>query len=387
MSPGTFRKPGWFEFVKEEYLTCREGVGVMDLSSMAKFEVKSPSIEAMEFLQLLSSNDVNVPVGSIVQTGMQNERGGFENDCMIARKAENCFFMVSPTSQYTRLNEWMRRHLPLDGSVAISDVTSMYTVLNLVGPKSKELMIELTSGDMTIPPFTYQEVNIGYASGIMTMGFTNVGEPGYALYVPAEYALHIYNRIMTVGRDYGVRNVGYFALRALRTEKFIPFWGDELTSVTTPYEVGRGYKVKMEKDYFLGKTALIKQKEQGVKRRLVYLQLDKHDEDVDIWPWGREPIFRNGKRAGITTSTSYGFTVGSTVAMGFVENRDESGERQIVTNEFINDKDAYYEIDLAGTRFHVKPSLHAPTIPVISLDAMHNTHYVPKARKTALKMK
>uniref|UniRef100_T1J478 Pyruvate dehydrogenase phosphatase regulatory subunit, mitochondrial n=1 Tax=Strigamia maritima TaxID=126957 RepID=T1J478_STRMM len=358
MGPGTFGKPDWFDFVKEEVITCRTGVGLIDLSSLTKMELSSNGTEVVSFLQLLCANDVDVPVNYIVQTGMLNDHGGY--------------FMVCPTFQHTRIKEWLSRHLPMDGSVAFNDVTSMYTVLNVVGPKSKELMAELTCSDMNLPPFTCREMNLGYASEIMVLGFTNAAEPGYSIFVPSEYALHIYDRLRAVGRDYGLRNVGYYAVRFLRIEKFIPFWGEEMDCITTPYEVNRGYKVKLEKDYFIGKMALLKQKQTGVKRRLVHFTFENHDLEQDYWPWGKEPILRNGQIVGLTTSSGYGVTLDKLVCMGFVHKGTG------VSNEFVTGKNVKFEIDLAGKKCPVHASLHPPKIPVITLDSTQQ--YSPKVR-------
>ncbi|MCL4117228.1 UNVERIFIED_CONTAM: hypothetical protein GTU68_045103, partial [Idotea baltica] len=134
---------------------------------------------------------------------------------------------------------------------------------------------------------------MAYASGVLILAFTHVGEPGYTMIIPSEYTLHIYNKLMKVGHDYGVKNVGMMTLRSLRVEKFIPFWAEEIDSFTTPYEVGRGYRVKLDKDYFLGKFALMQEAKKGSKRRLVHFQLeDDFDAEGDLWPWGGEPIYR-----------------------------------------------------------------------------------------------
>lgn len=386
LSPGTFKKPQWFEFVRDEYLTCRQGVGLIDMSSLTKIELRSAGTEVVDFLQFLCSNDVDVPVGSIVQTGMQNEHGGFENDCVIVRRAENHFFIISPTIQRTRLKDWIIRHAPPDGSVSYTDVTSMYTVLNVVGPKSRELMSELTDTNLNLPPFKYKEANVGYASGIMIMGFTNTGEPGFSLYIPSEYALHVYDRLMQKGVDYGLRNVGYFALRYLRIEKFVPFWGEEMDRNTTPYEVNRGFKVKLEKDYFMGKSALIEQQQKGLHRRLVHFTIDDHELVHDIWPWGKEPIIRNGINVGTVTSTGFGFTVDKLVCMGFVSHHDHvGGKPSTITTDYIMDKNAQFEINIAGKKFPMRPSLHPPIIPV-SLDTT-NQRYIPKVRQNIIMKK
>ena len=206
--------------------------------------------------------------------------------------------MVSPTQQQTRILSWMKNHLPMDSSIDLSDVTSMYTVLSVAGPKSQDLMKELTNSPMNMPAFTYKYVNMGYASGVMVLAVTQTGEPGYSLYIQSDHALHLYDRILSVGRDYGIRNVGHLAMRFLRIEKFIPFWGEELTSESTPIECGRAFKVKFDKDKFIGKESLLQQKNEGVYKRLVQLQLTKFNKNTQNWPWGGEAVFRNGEFAG-----------------------------------------------------------------------------------------
>lgn len=119
---------------------CRENVGIIDMTSFAKFLIKGDSSSVVSYLQTVCANDIDVPPGHIVHTGMLNEKGGFENDCMLVRKSSGAFFVVSPTQQQTRILEWMENHLPADNSVSLKDVTSMYTVLTVVGPKAIKLL-------------------------------------------------------------------------------------------------------------------------------------------------------------------------------------------------------------------------------------------------------
>ncbi|CAL8101820.1 unnamed protein product [Orchesella dallaii] len=365
MPKGTYWKPLFFDSLKEEYKACREGVAVIDMSSFTKLQIKSASNEAMEYLQKLCSNDIDVPVGHISPTGMQNESGGYENDCMLVRQAANCFFMVAPTKQQTRIAEWMQRHMPEDNSVQISDVTSMYTVLLIIGPKSRELLSQLTEGqeDVKMHPFSYKTMSLGHAPEVMILSVTNSGEAGYSLYVPSEYAVHLYDELMKIGKDYGIRNAGYLTLRFLRLEKFVPFWGEEMDSITTPLEIGRNHRVKLNKQHFIGKQALQMQHEKGVYRRLVHFTLDDdHDAENDVWVWGGEPIFRNGVYIGSTTSGGYAFTLERMVALGFIVNKDiKTGNLFPVTQEYVMSKDALYQIDIAGRRFNVRQSLHPPS--------------------------
>nr|XP_022914897.1 pyruvate dehydrogenase phosphatase regulatory subunit, mitochondrial-like isoform X1 [Onthophagus taurus] len=362
MPPGTFFKPKFFDFMREEYLACREGVGIIDMSSFSKIEVESENMDVVSYLQRLCSNDIDVPIGHIVHTGMQNERGGYENDCMLVRQTEKSYFMVSPTSQQTRVYEWINKHLPLKSLIKLNDVTSMYTVINLVGPKSPELLNELCNTNMKFGPFLYRKVNVGYASDVMVMSFTHTGEPGYCLHVPSEYALHVYNRLMTVGRDFGIKDVGTLTQRFMRIERFIPFWAEELSSSTTPFEAGNSYNVRLDKrDNFIGKPALQYQKEKGIKKQLIFFQLNNINPDTDVWPWGGEPIYRNDEFVGSVTSAGYGFSTNKLICLGFIR-RPKSSNNKVVTNDFVMSKDAKYEVDIAGKRFSVSPHIHAPIL-------------------------
>ena len=175
---------------------------------------------------MLCCNDVDIPIGSVASSVMLNEGGTYENDCLVLRRNENSLMMVCPTQQQTRIMEWMEQHLEGFKSVSLQDITSMYTVLTLVGPKAKDLMVEMCETDINLQPFTCRFFNMSYASGVMVVAITQTGEPGYSLYVPTESALHLYDKLMRIGVNYGIRNVGLLAMRVLRIERFIPFWGD-----------------------------------------------------------------------------------------------------------------------------------------------------------------
>ncbi|XP_042240778.1 pyruvate dehydrogenase phosphatase regulatory subunit, mitochondrial-like isoform X2 [Homarus americanus] len=374
MPAGSFRKPFFMDCVREEYQACREGVGIIDLSSFTKIKVTSAGNQVVEYMQKLCSNDVNMPVGGVIHSGMQNERGGFENDCLLIRRTDNSYLMLAPTTQQTRIMDWMRRQITAEACVSVSDVTSMYSVLSVVGPKSREMLSLMCNNNLVFYGHMAKEINVAYASGVIVLSFTHMGEPGYTLLIPAEYTLHIYNQLMKIGHDYGIRNVGMLTMRSLRVEKFIPFWAEELDSTTTPYEVGRGYKVKLNKEYFIGKFALMRQASQGLKKRLVHLALDDcFDPDEDIWPWGGEPIYRNNIFVGNTTSSAFGLTLNKMICLGFVRHHDGKN----VTPEYIL-QNAKFEIDIAGRRVAAHASLQPPKMPVVRMDGF--TSYRPKSR-------
>uniref|UniRef100_T1IHI3 Pyruvate dehydrogenase phosphatase regulatory subunit, mitochondrial n=1 Tax=Strigamia maritima TaxID=126957 RepID=T1IHI3_STRMM len=365
----TFGKPPWFENMKSEYLACRERVGLLDYSSFTKIIIKSNGKEAVELLQYLCSNDVDIPVGSIIHTGMQNSLGGYENDCSLARLAENEFFIMAPTIQQTRCMTWIKRHIHHDASITLTDVTSFYTAICIMGPLSQSLLADVTEIDTSrshFPFFTFKELNVCLASGIRVMNLTHTGELGWVLYVPTEHALHIYDGLLNAGQKYGLKLIGYYAMRTLRIERFYAFWGQDLDTTTTPIECGRAFRVKFNyKGDFIGKEALIQQRKEGVKRKYIQLLLDDHDINNDPWPWGREPIYRNGKIAGMTSTTCYGLTLEKQVCLGYVECIDEAGIRQLVSNDYVIKGN--YEVEIAGRKFSAKANLHSPQLPTVGM--------------------
>ncbi|XP_047741158.1 pyruvate dehydrogenase phosphatase regulatory subunit, mitochondrial [Hyalella azteca] len=356
MPAGTFRKPAFLDAVREEYIACRECVGLIDLSSFTKIDItsvgdhseadldspqrvvgsgmshhqeweeKSSGDEVVGYLQKLCSNDVDVPVGGVVHTGMQNEHGGYENDCLLIRRAANRYLMLAPTIQQTRVMDWLVRQVSPGTNVAVSDITSMFTVLSVVGPKSRDLLTLLSNADLNFFGLMAKEIHLGYASDVLILSFTHMGEPGYTLIIPSEYTLHIYNQIL-------------------------------------------------KKDYFVGKFALLRQAHQGVKKRLVHLTLTSHfDPDVDVWPWGGEPIYRDNVHVGHVTSTAFGFTLNKMVCVGFV--RHAGGD--FVSPDYVTAPDVRYEIDIAGRRFPVHASLQPPKIPIARMDGIAT--YRPRVR-------
>ncbi|XP_029464755.1 pyruvate dehydrogenase phosphatase regulatory subunit, mitochondrial isoform X2 [Rhinatrema bivittatum] len=357
----TFYKPDWFDIVGSEVKCCKEAVCVIDMSSFTKFEISSTGDQALEVLQYLFSNDLDVPVGHIVHTGMLNERGGYENDCSVVRLNKRSFFMISPTDQQVQCWAWLKKHMPNDSDLFLEDVTWKYTALNLIGPRAMDVLSELSYTPMTpdhFPSLFCKEMSVGYANGIRVMSMTHTGEPGFMLYIPIEYALHVYNEVMSVGQKYGIRNSGYYALRSLRIEKFFAFWGQDLDAFTTPLECGREFRVKLDKGMdFIGQEALMRQRQDGVCRRFTMFILEAHDTDLDLWPWWGESIYRNGHYVGKTTSSAYSYTLERHVCLGFVQNLDaETGEAQVVTPDFINRGE--YEIDIAGQLHRAKAKLY-----------------------------
>ena len=186
---------------------------------------------------------------------------------------------------------------------------------------------------------------------------------------------------MRVGANYGIRNVGLLAMRFLRIERFIPFWGDELNSDSNPFETGRGGKVMFNKGDFIGREAIMKIKEHGVTKRLAQFHLTSNfDKDKDLWPGGGEALYRNGEYVGHVTNSAYGFTLEKMVCLGFVQHPDtfKLGEPKVISNSWLLDRKASWAINIAGQMIPLTIHLHPPKIPQFNIDV--NKDFKPKKK-------
>merc|ERR1719295_194055 len=362
----TFYRPPWFQASAEEFQATREAVSLCDYSSFAKMDLWSAGTEVVDFLQYMCSNDVDIPIGHIAHTGMQNQWGGYENDCSVARLAENRYMLMSPSIQQMRSYTWLKRHLPKE--VVLEDVTSLYTALCVMGPFSRALVSRLTQTSLdsrSFPFFTSRYMDIACAPDILTMNMTHTGELGYVFYIPNEFAIHVYDSIMEEGQKFGLKHCGYYAQRAVRIGKFYAYWGQDLDSYTTPMECGRAFRCKMKSDIpFIGREALQEQVEEGVKKLFVMLLLDpvEHSSDLDPWPWGGESIYRNDEFCGTVTTTSYGFSLGRQICLGFVQDfSGEGGQPVHIGQNFVKSGD--FEVEVFGTRYPAQCRLNPPVLP------------------------
>ncbi|MGD9279833.1 MAG: FAD-dependent oxidoreductase [Desulfobacterales bacterium] len=311
----SFEIPNWFEHVGNEHKSARENVVLIDQSSFNKFEIEGPG--ALAFLNWLAANNIDKPIGSVTYTQLCNTRGTIEADITIARLAEERFLLITGTALGLHDSQWIKRHLPTDGSVKFRDVTSALAVINVIGPNSRKLLEKITREDISNENFRFgkcRDITVGYAPAT-ALRVTFVGELGYELYIPAEFACHVYETLWNAGQELGVANAGYRAINSLHFEKGYCLWGAELTPEYTPYDAGLGFCVALNKGDFLGRDALAKVKEQGPKWKLCTFTLDVQEP---VMLRGSEPIVHNGKVIGVTTSCGYGYTVGKTIACGYI---------------------------------------------------------------------
>lgn len=343
----------WFDAVAAEHRATREGVTVADETSFGKILVQGRDAE--KALQQLCANDVALPVGRTAYTGVLNARGTFESDFTVARLARDKFLIVTGSAQPTRDMDWLGRNLPSDAHAVLTDVTSAWTVLSVMGPRSRALLQKVSSADFSNDGFPFaaiQEISVGYAT-VLAARRTYMGELGWELYVPVEFAATVFETLHAAGEEFGLRDAGYYAIEGLRLEKGYRAWGRELTPDDTPFQAGLGWAVKLDKPGgFIGQKALLEAKAKPLARRLVSIVL----EDGEPLLWGGEALLRDGKAVGDLTSAAYGHTIGAAVGLGYVKRVDgEAIDAAWLAGRF--------EVDLAGNRLAAKVSLRAPYDP------------------------
>jgi 4-methylaminobutanoate oxidase (formaldehyde-forming) len=343
----SYGRQNWFEHSAAEHAAVRNAVGLFDQSSFGKYVLEGPDAEVI--LNRICANNIAVPVGKIVYTQWLNERGGIEADLTITREAEDRFLIVTAAATQTRDLAWLRRNIP-DGARSIAfDATSAQAVLGVMGPKSRQLLSRLTDANLSNDAFpfaTSQVIDLGYAR-VRASRITYVGELGWELYVPTEFVQGVYDRITEAGQDLGLRLSGYHALNSLRMEKAYRHWGHDITDEDTPLEAGLGFAVAWDKTGgFIGRDALLRQKEGGLRRRLVHVELSESGRFL----YHNEPIWRDGKLVGRITSGMFGHTIGKPLGLGYIDNGGNP-----VDAAFANS--GTYEIEVAGERVPAKVSL------------------------------
>jgi sarcosine dehydrogenase len=318
--PSFEQRPNWFGPVAEECRAARERAVLIDQSSFSKYEIAGPG--AFTALQRLAANDLDKPAGSLVYTQLCNERGGIEADLTFARLDENRFYMVTGSAFGVRDMGWIRKHLPTDGSVTVQELTSSRATINLAGPMARKVLEKVADGDVSNEAFPYmsaRELRIGFAP-VLALRVTYVGELGWELHLPAEYAGHVYELLWAAGQEMEIADAGYRAIDSLRLEKRYLYWGSDITPDYTPYEAGLGFAVSLKKKAdFIGRAALEKAKTEGPKRKLIVLSVD-----APVQLYGGEAIRRDGKVLGVTSSAGWGHTVGKAIAFGYVPAEDAS---------------------------------------------------------------
>ena len=340
----SWNRQNWFGNQRDEHLAVRNGVGLFDMSSFGKIRVEGR--DACAFLNRLCANQMDVKAGRIVYTQMLNHKGGIESDLTVTRLSENAFFLVVPGATLQRDLAWLRKNLNSEEFVVITDVTAGEAVLCVMGPKSRELMAKVSPNDFSNAshPFATAraiEVGMGLARAHRV---TYVGELGWELYVSSDQAAHVFEALEEAGADVGLKLCGLHTLDSCRIEKAFRHFGHDITDEDHVLEAGLGFAVRLNKSDFIGRDAVLRKQEAGLKRRMLQFKLD----DPEPLLFHNEAVVRDGKIVSIVTSGNYGHHLGGAIGLGYVPCEGES-EADVLGSK--------YEIEIAGTRVSATASL------------------------------
>jgi glycine cleavage system aminomethyltransferase T/glycine/D-amino acid oxidase-like deaminating enzyme len=343
----TLGMPGWLPFVVAEQKATREAAALYDQTSFSKLLLQGR--DALAVLQRLCANEMDVPVDKMVYTAMLNERGGFESDLTVIRQSASSFLIVTGSAQTVRDFDWISRHIADDEHAVLTDVSALYCVLSVMGPKAREILARASPDDLSPEGLKFswtKEIDLGLAR-VRAARMSYVGGPGFELYVPVEIARHVYLALMEGGAPLGLIDAGYYALDALRIEMGRRAWGAELGPDETPWEAGLAYAVKLDKpSAFIGKEALLKTKGQPLRKKLVTLVVDS----PGVYLWGGESIVVGASTVGEISSAGWSPRAGTCVALGYVRgdlaNRPHEGSAA--------------QVELWGDRFAARLYDHWP---------------------------
>ncbi len=314
-------RPAFFDRVGGEHRAVRERVGIFEMSSFGKIDVKGKG--ALALLQKLTDSDLDKPVGRVVYTQMLNARGGIESDLTLTRLADDHFRVVTGSAFVARDLGWITMHAAEIEDLAISDCTSQYATIGLWGPRARDVLQAVTREDVSNAGFPYmtgKRLEIERLE-IWAQRVTYAGELGWELYTPFDRATPVWDALMSAGKAYGIQPCGYKALDSLRLEKGYRYWTADITPADNPYEAGLGFCVHLDKgdgstgspQDFIGREALTKIKSQGVQRKLATLTMDGN-----CVIYGGEAVMHNGQVVGRLRSGGYGYTVGKNVGLVYL---------------------------------------------------------------------
>jgi sarcosine dehydrogenase len=341
----TYGRANWFAAVGREHHACRTAAVVVDQTSFAKFTLVGP--DAAAALDWICANDVRKPVGSLTYTQMLSPSGGIECDLTVARVARDGFSIITGTGFATHDFDWIQRSLPVGARCQLVDVTSAWSVLALMGPQSRAILQQLGPASLSNESFpfgTWQTIDVA-GCPVRALRITYMGELGWELHIPVEFAATVYDALMAVGAPLGLVNAGYRAIESCRLEKGYRAWGSDIGADHTPLEAGLGWAVKSTSDIdFNGRSAIAAQRREGVRKMLTTFTVDP-----SVVLLGRETIYRDGERVGWLTSGGFGYTIDRSIGLGYVRNPTGVTADWVLTGT--------YELDVATVRVPALASL------------------------------
>jgi dimethylglycine dehydrogenase len=348
-----FGRGNWFDAVAEECRAVRAGVGVLDQTSFAKLVVSGP--DATAFLDRLCANRLPAEPGRMALTQMLTPRGGVQTDVTVTLTEAGEYYVVSAAATETHDLAWLQAHLPDDGSVRVETVTAERAVLTVAGPRSRELLQRLSADDLSpagFPFFRAREIELAGVP-VLALRVSYVGELGWELHHPVEHLATLYDRLCEAGSGLGLVDFGYRALESMRFEKCYRLWGADLSPDWSPLQAGLERFVALDKGGFVGREALLRERERGVTHTLACLEVDAAGADAH----GYEPIWAGGARpVAYVASGGYGHTIATSIALAYlpVEHAAAGTRLQVTVNGERREAVVRTQplLDPAGERLH-----------------------------------
>ena len=312
----SFKRSNAFTYVQKECENIQNNVGILDLSTFAKYEISGDDSET--FLNRLCANTIPKKDESIILTHMLNEKGRIQSELTITRLPNNLFYVLSSTASEIRDLDWFNHHLNKDEKIKIKNITQDYGVLVIVGPKSRTTLSQLTSENLNNNNFPWlkgKEILINKIP-VRALRINYMGELGWELHHPIKYMESLYDTICEVGKKENIINFGTYAVNSMRMEKAYRGWGSELTGEISLVEAGMDRFFNLnKKNNFIGSKILKEKLQSGVDIKIVYLEVDAVDADAR----GNEPVYYKNQIIGVVTSGSYGFRVKKSLAFAYVK--------------------------------------------------------------------
>jgi dimethylglycine dehydrogenase len=312
----SFRRSNWWDGVRTEALAVRERVGLMDLSTFSKFEVKGPG--AFAFLDRICANRIPTRDGGIILGHLLNADGFIESEITVTRLGPEHFYVLSAAAaQLHDFDQLVWRQRP-DENVDIIDVTDAYGTLVLVGPKSRDVLTACTEIDLSNATFhwlTGKEAVVAGVRGVRLLRVNYVGELGWELHCPMAEMPRVLHVLLAAGRSHGISLFGTYAMNSLRMEKAYRGWGSELTAEIDMFEAAMERFIRLDKPEFIGRDASLAKKQRGARTKLAYLAVETTDSDCA----GNEPIYVGDRLVGLTTSGGFGHAVQKSLAFAYVD--------------------------------------------------------------------
>jgi aminomethyltransferase len=335
---GEFQFPDAYASPADEHVNVRTNVGVQDLSSMGEVDIKGPGAERL-INRLLVNEISDLEPGQVRYSTMCNEDGGIVDDLTVYKFSDEHFMIVTSSAPRKRAVRWIVEHAA-GASAYPTDITASVALLAVQGPRSRDLLRELVDG-VDFDSLRFFRFQAGTISGDIEVlcsrsGYT--GELGFELYVPAEEVGPVWDVLLARGREFGIQPYGALAMQSLRIEKALPLYGRDITEELTPFNVGLDRWIRFDKREFIGRDALLRVQEEGIRERFVGLVIDSAtpaDADDPVMATGDVAAFRAlklsgseageqveavtpGEAIGSITASAKGHTVGKMLALAYV---------------------------------------------------------------------